>query len=87
MTGTKFTVGEKVEMLCDHLRGGQRVNDWVAGVVVQVDHRMVAVKFETDVFSSNGWRIPDRTLWCAHGSRNIRRSRLESKDVPAERLP
>ena len=73
MSREKFIVGEHVEMLCDHLRDGQRVNDWLAGRVVQVDHRMVAVQFDADVFASNGWRIPDRTLWCAHGSRNIRR--------------
>ena len=69
----KFAVGETVEMLCDHIRDGRRVNDWLPGRVVGADNRMVAVKFETDVFSSNGWRIPDRILWCAHGSKNIRR--------------
>ncbi|HLE30130.1 MAG TPA: hypothetical protein VI793_18545 [Anaerolineales bacterium] len=69
----KFAVGETVEMLCDHLRDGRRANDWLPGRVVEVDNRMVAVKFDADVFSSNGWRIPDRILWCAHGSRNIRR--------------
>lgn len=60
-------------MLCDHLRDGQRVHDWLAGTVAQVDHRMVAVRFESEVFASTGWPIPDRTLWGAHGSRNLRR--------------
>ncbi len=69
----KFAVGEAVEMLCDHMHAGQVVHDWLAGRVVQADARMVAVRFETEVYSSNGWRIPDRTLWCAHGSKNIRR--------------
>jgi hypothetical protein len=73
MARAKFVVGEQVEMRCDHLRDGKRVNDWLAGRVVQVDRRMVAVQFETDVYSSNGWRIPDRVLWCAHGSPNLRR--------------
>ncbi len=73
MARSKFSVGETVEMLCDHIRDGRRVNDWLPGCVVEADNRMVAVKFETDVFSSNGWRIPDRILWCAHGSKNIRR--------------
>lgn len=73
MPRTKFSVGEQVEVRCDHLRDGQRVRDWLAGQVVQVDHRMAAVRFETDVFSSNGWAVPDRVLWCAHGSPNIRR--------------
>ena len=43
MSREKFSVGERVEMLCDHLRDSQRVNDWLIGTVVQVDHRMVAV--------------------------------------------
>jgi hypothetical protein len=34
---------------------------------------MAAVQFKTDVYSSNGHPIPDRILWCTHGSRNIRR--------------
>ncbi len=73
MPREKFAIGEQVEMLCSHLRNGQRVNDWLTGTVVQADYRMVAVRFEVDVFSSNGWHIPDRTLWGAHGSRNLRR--------------
>ena len=60
-------------MKCPHLKSGKMVNDWVDGITVEADHRMVAVKFEVDVYSSNGWKIPDRILWCAHGSANIRR--------------
>lgn len=74
MARRKFLVGEHVEVFCDHIRDGQRIRDWLPGQVVQVDRRMAAVRFETDVFSSNGWLIPDRTLWCAHGSRHIRRA-------------
>ena len=74
MPREKFGIGENVEMRCDHSRNGQRVNDWLAGVVVSADMRMVAVQFNTDVYSSNGWRIPDRILWCAHGSPNVRRA-------------
>jgi len=73
----KFAVGEQVEVFCDHLQDGQRVNGWLAGKVVQVDLRMAAVQFETDVFSSNGWLVPNRMLWSAHGSRNIRRAGVE----------
>ena len=73
MPREKFSVGDQVEMRCDHIRDGARVNGWLAGAVVQADHRMVAVRFNADVFSSNGWRIPDRILWCAHGSPNLRR--------------
>jgi len=74
MSHAKFVVGEAVEVFCDHLREEKRVKDWLAGMVVQTDYRMAAVQFETEVFASNGWLIPDRTLWCAHGSRHIRRS-------------
>ena len=73
MAREKFSVGERVEMRCDHIREGKRVNDWLAGVVVDADNRMLAARFEADVYSSNGWLIPDRILWCAHGSPNIRR--------------
>ena len=73
MPREKFQVGERVEMRCDHIRDDKRVNDWLGGVVVEADHRMLAVRFGTDVYSSNGWLIPDRILWCAHGSPNIRR--------------
>ena len=73
MPKQKFEVGESAEVHCRHIAGGQRVEGWLAGKVIAADHRMAAVQFETDVFSSNGFRIPDRTLWCAHSSRNIRR--------------
>jgi hypothetical protein len=74
----KFAVGEAVEMYCGHLRAGERVTDWLAGRVVAADYRMVAVKFEAEVFANNGWPIPDRTLWCTHGSRHLRRPATES---------
>ena len=73
MARNKFVVGEQAEVLCDHIRNGQRVHDWLLGTVVQADYRMAAVKFETDVFSIDGYPIPDRTLWCAHGSKHLRR--------------
>jgi hypothetical protein len=72
MARKKFDVGEKVEVRCAHHAGEKWANDWVQGVVVQADHRMAAVQFACDVLSSNGWIIPDRTLWLAHGSKNIR---------------
>ena len=73
MPREKFNLGDTAEVKCLHRQGGQFVEDWLAGVVVAADYRMAAIKFETDVFSSNGWQIPDRTLWCAHGSPNLRR--------------
>lgn len=78
MRRSKLTVGEQVEVRCHHRQANQIVQDWLAGVVVQVDDRMAAIRFVTDVFSNNGWLIPDRTLWCAHGSPNLRRLTVET---------
>jgi len=78
MRRSKLTVGEQVEVRCHHRRANQVVRDWLAGVVVKVDARMAAIRFETDVFSNAGWLIPDRTLWCAHGSPNLRRLTAET---------
>jgi hypothetical protein len=72
MRRSKFKVGDQVEMRCYHVRDGKTVHDWLAGRVVQADARMLAVMFDTDVYANNGWRIEDRTLWCAHGSPNLR---------------
>jgi hypothetical protein len=56
-----------------HLRASRPVVDWLPGRVTQADERMVAVTFDAPVFANNGWPIADRTLWCTHGSRNLRR--------------
>ncbi len=76
MARSKFVVGEQVEVLCDHLQDGQRIHEWLPGHIIHADRRMVQVQFETDVFTSNGYPVADRTLWCAHGSRHIRRRLL-----------
>jgi hypothetical protein len=73
MPKEKFSVGEAAEVKCFHKQNGEVVEDWLAGVVVEADYRMAAIRFEADVFSSNGWQIPNRILWCAHGSPNLRR--------------
>jgi hypothetical protein len=69
----KYRVGERVEMWCDHCRNGARQTGWLPGTVAAADHRMVAVTFDDDVFTNMGWPAPDRTLWCTHGSRHLRR--------------
>jgi hypothetical protein len=83
MTREKFQLGERVEMRCPHLQDGQLVTDWLAGVVVQADYRMAAVQFDTLVLASTGQAIPDRVLWCTHGSPNLRRAADEGAE-PAE---
>ena len=73
MARAKFEVGEAAEIRCLHQRGGQVVLDWLSGVVAAADYRMLAVRFESAVFANTGQPIPDRTLWCTHGSPNLRR--------------
>jgi hypothetical protein len=73
MARAKFTVGETVEMRCLHRRNGQIVLDWVAGQVTESDYRMLGVQFAVAVYANTGQAIPDRTLWCTHGSPNVRR--------------
>ena len=67
-----FQVGDVVEILCDHNRDEIRVNDWLQGVVVQADYKMVAVQFNQDVYLTDGWMVPDRVLWSRQGSDKIR---------------
>lgn len=68
----RFKVGDVVEVYCDHDRDGKRVRDWLQGVVVQVDEKMIAVQFTEDVYLTDGWMVPDRVLWTQHGSDTIR---------------
>jgi len=75
----RYDVGDLVDVLCDHMDGDQRVNDWLQGVVVQADYKMVAVQFNQDVYLTDGWMVPDRVLWARQDSDKIRtssRSRL-----------
>jgi hypothetical protein len=69
-----YEVGDRVEVLCDHNQEGMRVRDWLQGVVVQSEEKMVAVQFNEDVYLTNGWMVPDRVLWCRQKSANIRSS-------------
>ena len=72
-------------MRCLHRRAGQMVLDWLAGRVVSADTRMLAVRFETEVFANTGQAISDRTLWCTHGSQNLRRpGEREQADLARE---
>jgi exosome complex RNA-binding protein Rrp42 (RNase PH superfamily) len=67
-------VGDLVDVLCDHSRNGERVRDWLQGIVVQADYKMVAVQFVEDVYLTDGWMVPDRILFCQQGATNIRAS-------------
>ena len=66
-------MGDTVEVFCDHEKNSERVRGWVKGIVVQVDNKMVAVQFRSNVFLTDGWMVPDRILWYPMNSDQIRR--------------
>src|SRR5574341_355542 len=67
-----FAVGDTVEVYCDHERNSNRVRGWLKGTVVQVDNKLVAVQFRSNVFLTDGWMVPDRILWYPLTSDQIR---------------
>jgi len=67
-----FEVGDTVEVFCDHEKNHERIRGWVKGIVVQVDHKMVAVQFRSNVYLTDGWMVPDRILWYPVNSEHIR---------------
>jgi hypothetical protein len=69
----EFKVGDIVEVKCDHENvEGTRVNDWLKGIVVQAEPKIVAVQFKENVYLTDGWMIPDQVLWYPHSSPMIR---------------
>ena len=70
--GHDFQVGDTVEVYCDHEKNRDRVRGWIGGIVVQVDNKMVAVQFRSNVFLTDGWMVPDRILWYPLASEHIR---------------
>ena len=68
-----YEIGDHVEVLCDHDFEDDRVRDWLEGVVVKRGHKKVAVQFHKNVYLTDGWMVPDRVLWCAMTSQNIRK--------------
>jgi hypothetical protein len=67
-----FQVGDTVEVYCDHEKNKERIRGWINGIVVQVDNKMVAVQFRSNVFLTDGWMVPDRILWYPLNSEHIR---------------
>jgi len=67
-----FEVGDTVEVYCDHEKNKERVRGWIRGIVVQVDNKLVAVQFRSNVFLTDGWMVPDRILWYPLNSEHIR---------------
>ncbi len=70
--GHDFQVGDTVDVYCDHEKNKERIRGWINGTVVQVDNKMVAVQFRSNVYLTDGWMVPDRILWYPLGSEHIR---------------
>jgi hypothetical protein len=81
-----FQVGDRVEVYCDHEKGRERVRGWIAGIVVQVDNKMVAVQFRSNVYLTDGWMVPDRILWYSLTSEHIRPVLGSKKSVKKEKV-
>lgn len=79
-----FEVGDTVEVFCDHEKNNDRVRGWIKGIVVQVDNKMVAVQFRSNVFLTDGWMVPDRILWYPLNSEHIRPvgKKSSKKEIP-----
>jgi hypothetical protein len=79
-----FEVGDTVEVFCDHEKNRDRIRGWVKGIVVQVDHKLAAVQFRSNVYLTDGWMVPDRILWFPLNSEHIRpvagKKPVEKKD-------
>jgi hypothetical protein len=67
-----FQVGDTVEVYCDHEKNRERIRGWIRGIVVQVDNKLVAVQFRSNVFLTDGWMVPDRILWYPLNSEHMR---------------
>jgi len=77
-----FEVGDSVEVFCDHEKSNERVRGWIRGVVVQVDNKLVAVQFRSNVFLTDGWMVPDRILWYPLKSEHMRPASGKSRKPP-----
>ncbi len=71
----QYHVGDKVEVYCDHDKNNERIRDWLEGVVVQVDPKLIAIQFKDSVYLTDGWMVPDHVLWCPKNSTQLRPSR------------
>ena len=82
-----FEVGETVEVYCDHEKDKERIRGWLKGMIVQIDNKMIAVQFRSNVFLTDGWMVPDRILWYPVTSEHIRplpskKSRKKETEIP-----
>ena len=81
----QYHVGDRVEVYCDHDKNNERIRNWLEGIVVQVDPKMIAVQFQENVYLTDGWMVPDHVLWCPKISANMRLMRRRRKARPKVR--
>jgi hypothetical protein len=83
-----FNVGDRVEVYCDHEKDKDRTRGWLKGMIVQIDNKMIAVQFRSNVFLTDGWMVPDRILWYPVTSQHIRqlpgRKSKKNKELPPD---
>ena len=82
-----YEVSDKVEVYCDHEIDNDRTRGWLKGIIVQIDNKLVAVQFQSNVFLTDGWMVPDRILWYPINSKHIRpvpgrKSKKRERDIP-----
>ena len=82
-----FEVSDKVEVFCDHEKDKERTRGWLKGIIVQIDNKMIAVQFQSNVFLTDGWMVPDHILWFPLNSEHIRpisgkKSKKKEEDFP-----
>ena len=82
-----FEVSDKVEVYCDHEIDNDRTRGWLKGIIVQIDNKLVAVQFQSNVYLTDGWMVPDRILWYPINSEHIRpfpgkKPKKKERDIP-----
>lgn len=82
-----FEVGHTVEVFCDHEKNSDRIRGWVKGIVVQVDNKLVAVQFRSNVYLTDGWMVPDHILWYPINSDQIRVETFNKKGSSKKDIP
>jgi hypothetical protein len=68
-----FRVGDIVEAYCDHEKGDSRIKGWLKGTIVQIDMKLIAVQFRSNVYLTDGWMVPDHILWYPTHSPHLRK--------------
>ena len=79
-----YKVGDRVEVMCDHVIDDERIRDWLLGTVVQVDPKLIAVQFKEDVYLTDGWMVPDHVLWYPKLSKKVRHYRRRRRTKTRE---